>query len=145
MGTGNLVMTGGNFTGTNLGTFSLMNVRNLSGADTNIGNNIQIVGAAGSYALINLISGPTATTAFFGNLSVGDQGLGVGSTTGGTSQILSFSNVTLTGSNASFAPTPSSLGESNYQTLHTLSLGVIDDSTSTNPNGSGISMTGAGT
>ena len=143
MGTGKLVMTGGTFNGTNQGTFSLMNVRNLANANTNIGNNIQIVGAAGTYVQINLISGPTGTTAAFGNLSLGDQGLAVGSTTGGTAQLLSFTNVTLTGSNASFAPTPSSLGESNYQTLHTLTLGAIDDATSTNPTGSGISMTGA--
>ena len=145
MGTGTLVMTAGTFNGTNQGTFSLMNVRNNAAVNTNIGNNVQIVGSAGNYALINLISGPTGTTDTFGNLTLGDQGLAVGATTGGTSQILAFTSVTLTGSNASFAPTPSSLGESNYQTPHTLSLSNIDDSTSTNSNGSGISMTGAGT
>ena len=59
------------FNGTNQGTFSLMNVRNNAAIDTNIGNNVQIVGAAGTYALINLISGPTGTTDSFGNSDLG--------------------------------------------------------------------------
>ena len=78
-----------------------------------------------------------------GNLTLGDQGLGVGASSGATSQTLTFTSVALKGSSASFDPTPPT--ETNYTTAETLSLGAISDSTSTNPAGSGISMVGSGT
>ena len=147
-GTGTIIMVGGTFNGTNQGTFSLMNLRNNSSVPITLGNNVQVTGGAGTFALINLVApsvgAVTAGTPInMGTLTLGDQGLGVGASSGATPQTLTFTSVALSGSNASFDPTPPT--ETNYVTAETLSLGVISDSTSTNPAGSGISMVGSGT
>ncbi len=147
-GTGTIIMVGGTFNGTTQGTFSLMNLRNNSSSAITLGNNVQITGNAGTFALINLVAPnvgtvPAGTPVNMGSLTIGDQGLGVGATNGVVSQSLRFTSVALTGTNASFDPTPPT--EPSYNTAETLSLGAIGDSTSTNSAGSGISMVGTGT
>ncbi len=145
-GTGTIKMTAGDFDGAQVGTFAVMNLRNNSSAAVTLGNNVQILGSSG-FALVTLVA-PTAgaitagTPVNMGSLTMSNQGLGVGATNGTIPQALTFTNVILGGTLANFDPTPPT--ENGYNTVETLSLGVIDDSTSVNPGGSSISMVGNG-
>ena len=143
-GTGTIKLNAGDFDGAQVGTFAILNLRNNSSSAVTLGNNVQILGSSG-FALITLAA-PSAgsitagTPINMGSLTMSNQGLGLGATNGVIPQALTFTNVILTGSLANFDPTPPT--ENGYNTVETLSLGAIDDSTS--PNGSGISMVGNG-
>ena len=78
---------------------------------------------APDFALINLVApsvgAVTAGTPInMGTLTLGDQGLGVGASSGATPQTLTFTSVALKGSSASFDPTPPT--ENDYTTAETL-------------------------
>lgn len=107
-GTGKLVFTGGNFTGGLQGNYSQYNLRNNNTAapgHTILGNDVEIVGTG--FVNINLAGGaPTGAISTLGNLRIGD-GQMLGANKNGTpiGQIVEFTSVTLTGGNATFAPT----------------------------------------
>ena len=142
MGTGTLVMTGGTNPLVNQGTYSLVNVRNNSGAvivsDTTFGNNVQIAGTGVVY--FNMLGSAAAgSRANFGDLLIGNnQAVGAVATTS-AAFTLGFATVHLNGGNATFTPQP--VGNTNYLAVENISLGAIGE----NVAGSGLTMNGAAT
>jgi autotransporter-associated beta strand protein len=141
MGTGTLVMTGGTINTTNGGTYSLVNLRNnRSGSGgTTFGNNVQITGTGS--VLFNALGSATAgSTTTMGDLLIGNGQIAMVGATSATSAFnVNFPTVHLTGGNATFAPRP--VGNTNFVTNTTLTLGAISE----NVSNSGITMNGAST
>jgi autotransporter-associated beta strand protein len=141
MGTGTLVVTGGSTTTTAAGTYSIVNVRNLSGAglvsDTDFGNNVLVTGFGTSY--FNLLGDVAAgSTVKFGDLLIGDgQALGAVAT-GSQSYTVSFNTVHLNGGNVTFTPQP--VGNANFLSTENIRLGTVTENSP-----SGITMDGAAT
>ena len=124
-GSAKIVMIAGTYNGSG-GNYSEFNLRNSSGGNTIVGNNVEIVGSG-----LADINGPTAVAGLsttLGNLKIGGgQILGVNKNT----MSVIFQSVTLTGGNATFSPnTPGFVGAG----AATLTLGSINESIS----GSGI-------
>ena len=133
-GTGKFVFTGGTFTGGLNGTYSQFNIRNNSGVNTIIGNDVEVTGLG--FVNMNLAGNPPVDSVVqMGNLTIGaGQILGV-NTNSANSQILAFSSVTLTGGEPVFSPNTLGFGAGSTSDL---TLGPIGE---TAP-GSGILMAG---
>jgi autotransporter-associated beta strand protein len=131
-------MTGGDTSGTNAGTFSIVNLRNNSGGDTKLGNNVRMAGTG--YAYFNMLgsSGAGSKTSL-GELQIGDGQVVAAVATGSAAFTLDFATVKLTGGNATFVPQLP--GNANYVSVENINLGPISE---TVPN-SGITMAGAAT
>ena len=119
-GSGNIVMAGGTFTtGTLNGTYSVLNMRNVTPTNpttgvgnTILGNNISVSGTG--FAMINLpgtaagpsTSFPLGSTSQFGTLTLGNnQGLGIYRSAGNT-QAVQFNAVSLTGGTVTLGADP---------------------------------------
>jgi fibronectin-binding autotransporter adhesin len=138
MGTGKIRMTGGGTTTTGAGTYSMINVRNNSGADTTIGNNVEILGIGAAF--FNLLGGsPAGSTSRFGDLLIGDGQSIVAGATASAAFTVAFATVHLTGGTATFTPKP--VGNTNFLSVENISLGTISE----NVPGSGITMNGEAT
>lgn len=143
MGTGKLVMTAGAFANNLNGSYSLLNLRNNSAlagiiSDTTFGNNIEVIGA-GSVVFNMLGTVAAGSLTRMGSLTIGDGQSIVAASTAGGGLTLAFTDVKLTGGNATFVPQP--IGNANFIAPHNISLGPITESVA----GSGIIMNGAAT
>ncbi len=138
MGTGTLVVTGGNTSATNAGTYSLINLRNNSGANVEFGNNVQVSGVGTSF--FNLLgNSPAGSIVAFSDLLIGD-GQGIGAVaTASAAFTLAFNTLHLTGGNATFTPQP--VANTSFISVENISLGAITETVA----GSGITMNGAAT
>jgi fibronectin-binding autotransporter adhesin len=136
MGTGTLVLTGGTTTTTQAGTYSLVNLRNLSGSDATLGNNVRIEGfGTGFFNMLG--NSPEGSAMNLGDLLIGDgQAVGAGATDS-VPFTLGFATVHLTGGNATFIPQP--IGNTGFDMPQNIRLGIISE----NAPGSGIIMNGA--
>lgn len=138
MGTGKLVLFGGAMTSTANGTYSIVNVRNQSTGDTNLGNDVQVMGTEATY--LNLIgTAPAGSVTSFGNLEIGDGQKLAAVATNSLEYTVAFNSVTLTGGTASFIPQP--VGNTSFNKPENIRLGTITQ----NQPGSGISLDGLAT
>ena len=141
MGTGTLIVTGGTTSTGNTGTYSIVNVRNNSGAgavsDVNFGNNVQVTGTGTSF--FNLLGSAAAgSVVSFGDLLIGD-GQAIGAVaTASQAYTVAFSSVHLNGGTITFIPQP--VGNTSFVATENIRLGTI---TQNSP--SGIVMDGAAT
>jgi autotransporter-associated beta strand protein len=136
-GTGTIIVTGGTIDTTNIGTFSIFNVRDNSTGDTVFGNNVEMAGS-GSVLMNMLGTAPAGTTFTMGNLKIGDTQDIIAGSTGGTAHTLKFNSVELTGGTAAFSPQP--VGNSIYVAPDNILLGPISEDVA----GSGILANGVG-
>jgi len=137
MGTATLIVTGGTTSTTGAGTYSIINLRNNSGADVDFGNNVEVIDPGISF--FNLLgSSPAGSTVSFGDLRIGD-GQGIGAVaTASQAYTVAFSTVHLTGGTIRFIPQP--VGNTNFVSVENIRLGAITETAS-----SGIVMDGAAT
>jgi fibronectin-binding autotransporter adhesin len=145
-GSGTIALTAGTIApGALTGTFSELNLRNStgpSGGNVTFGNNVEIVGSG--VAVINPLTDAATTTAPAGSVAtMGYLKIGAGQTlavgkNSTPSLSAAFQSVTLTGGNATFAPTPPNTG---FSGTANLTLGSISELTA----GSGIVMAGKST
>jgi autotransporter-associated beta strand protein len=137
MGTGILVLTGGTTSTTGAGTYSIVNVRNNSGADVDFANNVQVTGLGTTF--FNLLgSSPAGSTVKFGDLLIGD-GQAVGAVaTASQAYTVAFNTVHLNGGNITFTPQP--FGNTNFISTENIRLGTVTQNAP-----SGITMNGAAT
>jgi autotransporter-associated beta strand protein len=135
MGTGTLIVTGGTTSTTNAGTFSIVNLRNNSGADVDFANNVQVSGTGTSF--FNLLgNSPAGSTVKFGDLLIGD-GQAIGAVaTASQEYTVAFNTVHLNGGNITFTPQP--VGNANYVSVENIRLGTVTQNAP-----SGITMNGA--
>jgi autotransporter-associated beta strand protein len=137
MGTGSIVMSAGSFGGSRSGTYSQLNLRNNTGGDTMIGNDVEVTGTG----LVNFgpastgEQAPAGSRIIMGNLQIGGGQIAAVNKNGPISQIVQFSSVTLTGGDATFSPKTPAFG---FGASSDLALGPIGESAP----GSGIIMDG---
>ncbi len=140
-GSGKIVMTAGTFTGTLMGTYSELNLRNnRASGNTILGNDIEVSGTG--FVTLNPLNAtsPAPQMSTLGNLKVGDgQILGVNKNNGGTNTV-AFQSVTLTGGNATLSPTTANYGSTGGG-IGNLVLGPIGESVA----GSGFIVDGQST
>ena len=124
VGTGKIVITAGVLTNNTVnGSFSELNLRNLSGGSTILGNNIAISGAG--LAVVDPLSGLAGTSVTMGNLTIGG-GQELGVDVNGAGSTVVFQSATLTGGTITFSPkTPG--WNTAPQTSADLSLGSISE------------------
>lgn len=147
-GTGTLVFTAGTIDNGTNGTYTLINLRNNSGGNTVLGNNVQIAGTGTT--LLNLINGggsainppplPPGSTTTFGTLQIGaGQTLAASAVNTSVLQTVIFGTVTLTGGEATFQP--GIPGNFNYTVQDNITLGPVGESVA----GSGLIANGLAT
>ncbi len=133
---GDAVRGGTNLASTTTGGYSEMNVRNNSGGDAVLGNDVELTGTG--LAILNpLGTAPVGASVGLGNLKIGaGQEMGVFLNTG-NAHIITFQTVTLTAGTATFSPKIPGFNGTNAVGSD-LSLGDISQSVA----GAGITVAG---
>lgn len=124
LGTGKVVVCAGVLTNNTVnGNFAELNLRNISGGSTILGNNVEIFG--NGLAVLDPLSGPVGSTVTMGSLKIGG-GQELGINVNGSGSTVVFPTVTLTGGKVAFSPkTPG--WNTTPQTSADLSLGSISE------------------